>query len=211
MRMNELNESICSNGSEVDIAHQPSEWFDPNDSVWWEMVVRKHGCRMLAVARRICTIDADAREAVQDAFLNAFRAIDRFDQRAQLSTWLHRITVNACLMKLRYRRRHPERLMNSACEAFTSRSVLDNQHDVWDDTCLEDMSAPEGRRFLMDRINELENGSRLVFLLRNVEGLSTTETARALGLSESAVKTRLHRARRQLRTALDARLRKRAD
>ena len=74
----------------------------------YEELVRRYGGRMLAVARRFLPVEEDARDAVQDAFLSAFRSIDRFEGHAQLSTWLHRIVVNASLMKLRTRRRHPE-------------------------------------------------------------------------------------------------------
>ena len=72
------------------------------------VLVGTHTGRMLAVARRYLGNEEDARDAVQDAFLSAFRAIDRFEGEAKLSTWLHRIVVNACLMKLRTRRRRPE-------------------------------------------------------------------------------------------------------
>src|SRR5262245_52418857 len=74
----------------------------------YEQLVRTYGGRMLAVARRFLPVEEDARDAVQDAFLSAFRSIRRFEGNAQLSTWLHRIVVNAALMKLRTRRRKPE-------------------------------------------------------------------------------------------------------
>ena len=74
----------------------------------FEQVVRAYGGRLLAVARRIVGSEEDARDVVQDAFLNAFRSLDRFEGNAKLSTWLHRIVVNAALMKLRTRKRKPE-------------------------------------------------------------------------------------------------------
>ena len=75
----------------------------------YERLVRANTPRMLVVARRYLQTDEDARDAVQEAFVSAFRAIDRFEGGAQLSTWLHRIVVNACLMRLRTRRRKPLR------------------------------------------------------------------------------------------------------
>ena len=78
------------------------------DEAAFEQVVRSYGGRLLAVARRIVGSEEDARDAVQDAFLNAFRSLDRFEGNAKLSTWLHRIVVNAALMKLRTRKRKPE-------------------------------------------------------------------------------------------------------
>src|SRR5215510_12491477 len=77
------------------------------DEQAYEELVRTYGGRMLAVARRFLPVEEDARDAVQDAFLSAFRSISSFEGHAQLSTWLHRIVVNAALMKLRTRRRKP--------------------------------------------------------------------------------------------------------
>src|SRR5688572_12499994 len=74
----------------------------------YEELVRRYGGRLLAVARRFLPVEEDARDAVQDAFLSAFRGLASFEGQAQLSTWLHRIVVNASLMKLRTRRRKPE-------------------------------------------------------------------------------------------------------
>jgi len=74
----------------------------------FERLVREHGGRLLAVARRFLREEEEARDAVQECFLSAFRALDRFDQASRLSTWLHRIVINACLMRLRTRRRKPE-------------------------------------------------------------------------------------------------------
>src|SRR5262245_64516937 len=74
----------------------------------FERIVREHGAMLLAVARRILRNDDEAREAVQDAFVSAFRSCGRFEGGSRVSTWLHRIVVNACLMRLRHRSRHPE-------------------------------------------------------------------------------------------------------
>ena len=93
------------------------------DETAFEQVVRAYGGRLLAVARRIVDSEEDARDVVQDAFLNAFRALDRFEGNAKLSTWLHRIVVNAALMKLRTRKRKPEQSIETLLPAF-----LDDGH-----------------------------------------------------------------------------------
>ena len=84
----------------------------------FERLVREQGGRMLAVARRFLREDEDARDAVQDAFLSAFRSLDSFEGQAKLSTWLHRIVVNAALMKLRARKRRPEESIEELLPRF---------------------------------------------------------------------------------------------
>src|SRR5437868_8278379 len=89
-----------------------------NDAAAAEAVVRAHGGPMLAAIRRLLGHDEDARDALQDAFLSAFRGVHQFDGRAKLGTWLHRIAVNAALMKLRSRKRKPERSIESLLPHF---------------------------------------------------------------------------------------------
>src|SRR6187397_2349810 len=100
------------------------------DEAAYEQVVRTYGGRLLAVARRIVGSEEDARDVVQDAFLNAFKSFSRFEGNAKLSTWLHRIVVNAALMRLRTRKRKPEQSIEPMLPAFAedghhaSRPVL---------------------------------------------------------------------------------------
>lgn len=84
----------------------------------YQELLRTYGGRMLAVARRMMRNEEDARDCLQDAFLSAFRAVDRFEQNAKLGTWLHRIVVNACLMRLRSRRRRQEELVDPSTPEF---------------------------------------------------------------------------------------------
>ena len=88
------------------------------DESAYEHVVRTYGGRLLAVTRRIVGSDEDARDIVQDAFLNAFKSLDRFEGNSKLSTWLHRIAVNAALMKLRTRKRKPEQSIETLLPTF---------------------------------------------------------------------------------------------
>lgn len=172
----------------------------------YELLVREHGPRMLSVARRILRNEDDAADAVQEAFLSAFKAIDAFDENAKLSTWLHRIVVNACLMKLRSARRHP----TLQIEDFLPR-FLDDGHrviprDDWNQTPPDLLERQETAAIVRETIDQLPETHRTVLLLRDIEQLDTAETAKLLDVSSGVVKTRLHRARLALRELLGKRL-----
>jgi len=173
------------------------------DEEAYAALVRANGPRLLAVARRILGNDEDARDAVQDAFLAAFRHLPRFEGHARLSTWLHRIAVNASLMKLRTRRRKPEQQLEPLLPAF-----LDNGHHTerfasWQEPADVAIERAEIRNLVRTQIDRLPDTYRIVLLLRDIEGLSTDEAAAALGTTPNAVKIRLHRARQALRALLD--------
>jgi RNA polymerase sigma-70 factor (ECF subfamily) len=177
------------------------------DDAAYEELVRSHSGRMLAVARRFLDSEEDARDAVQDAFLSAFRTVDRFEGHARLSTWLHRIVVNAALMKLRTRRRKPEKSIEELLPRFLEDGHLAEPAVPWRATNPSEAERRELRDLVMDQIQNLPEGYRNVLLLRDIEGLDTEETARAVGISPNAVKTRLHRARLALRGLLEPHLR----
>ena len=166
-------------------------------------VVRTLGGRMLAVARRFLQDEDLARDAVQDAFLSAFRSIHAFDGDAQLATWLHRIVVNAALMKLRTRRRKPEQSIEPMLPAFAE----DGHHAgrpvvAWTASAEEALLRREARKRVRAAIADLPERYRTVLLLRDIEDRSTREAADLLGITENAVKLRLHRARQALATRL---------
>ncbi len=159
--------------------------------------------RMLSIARRMMPCEADAEEAVQDAFLNAFRALEQFDGRAKLTTWMHQITVNACLMKLRAKRRRPEKRIEDLLPTFLADGHQRNSASPWrraDDSTLE---SAELRNLVREKIQELPEQYRTVLILRDVEGLDTADAATALGVTFDTIKTRLHRARQALKMLLD--------
>ena len=166
-------------------------------------LVRANTGRMLAVARRILKNDDEAHDATQEAFLQAFRAIDRFQGDAQLSTWLHRITVNACLMRLRHRQRHPELAIEELLPTFdeTGHRIEDGRE--WTEDVLDRMERAQLGKVVRDAIDRLPENYRCVLVLRDIEGLSTEESAQALGIRPEAAKMRLHRARQALRTLLE--------
>jgi RNA polymerase sigma-70 factor (ECF subfamily) len=173
----------------------------------YEELVRTHGGRLLAVARRFLPQEDDARDAVQDAFLNAFRGVGRFEGEARLSTWLHRIVVNASLMKLRTRRRKPEQSIDDLLPGWQEDGHPERPAQPWRADALEATQRSELRRLVLEKIQALPEGYRNVLMLRDIEDLDTEETAEAMGISPGAVKTRLHRARQALRELLEPHLR----
>lgn len=157
---------------------------------------------MLAVARRMLPTETDAHDAVQTAYANMVRSLDRFDGRSLLTTWLHRITVNACLMILRTRRRHPERNISDLLPAFKDDGHQQPPEPSWNPSPSAGIERRELLATVRAAIAQLPESYRVVLLLRDVEGLDTAAAAEALDMTENAVKTRLHRARQALRTLL---------
>lgn len=172
------------------------------DEAAFERVVRLYGGRLLAVARRIVGSEEEARDAVQDAFLNAFRSLDRFEGTAKLSTWLHRIVVNAALMKLRTRKRKPEQSIDTLLPSFLDDGHHEERFRSWEEPVDKALEREETRELVRRQIDALPESYRTVLVLRDIEGLDTEETARMLGLTVNATKIRLHRARQALRSML---------
>ncbi len=176
------------------------------DDAAYEELVRTYGGRLLAVARRFLRNEEEARDAVQDAFLSAFRNMEGFAGQAKLSTWLHRIVVNASLMKLRTRRRKPETPIDDLLPGFLEDGHLERPASEWRSPGQDEAERNDLRRLVLDKIQELPEGYRNVLMLRDIEDLDTEETAAQMGLSAGAVKTRLHRARQALRGLLEPHL-----
>jgi RNA polymerase sigma-70 factor (ECF subfamily) len=169
-------------------------------------LVRREGARMLATARRLLGSTQDAEDAVQEAFLQAYRAIDRFNGEARLSTWLHRIVVNASLMKLRSRRRKPEQALDELLPRFDESGAWLSPVKGWDRSSDELLQSAETRAMVRRAIDRLPDAYREVLILRDIEELDTEETAELLDASPNAIKVRLHRARQALRTHLEGEL-----
>ena len=142
----------------------------------------------------------DAEDILQETFIKAYRHIGNFDGRSSISTWLYRIATNEALMSIR--RKRPETI------SFDVPSVYDTEPQeplqIVDWCCLpeDEFLTSEGRARLDEAANRLPTNLRVVFILRDIEGLSTRETAEVLEISEMAVKTRLSRARLRLREDL---------
>jgi RNA polymerase sigma-70 factor (ECF subfamily) len=178
------------------------------DGSAFEACVRTYCGRMLAVARRTLGNEADAEDAVQEAFASAFKEIGRFHGLSSLGTWLHRIVVNAALGRLRSRQRQPERSIEDLLPHFGEGEHQVDPPAPWKATPETDLQVREARELVQSCISRLPEGYRTVLLLRDIEGLDTEETARLLGTSPGVVKTRLHRARQGLRTLLDPHFRR---
>jgi RNA polymerase sigma-70 factor (ECF subfamily) len=168
-----------------------------------EALVSEYGGRMLAVARRMLRSEEDAADAVQDAFLSAFASVHRFQANSQLYTWLHRIVVNACLMKLRSRKRREALSVGSLLPEFDE--LGNHAHPVapWPRQASEHIERAETQAMVGTCVDQLPDDHRTILILRDIEELDTDETAATLGISRAAVKTRLHRARQALRTMLE--------
>lgn len=177
------------------------------DPAAYETLVRRHGPAMLAVARRYLRSEQDAADAVQDAFLSAFRSIDRFAGESRLSTWLHRIVVNACLMKLRSQRSQPTMSIDPLLPTFDDTGHHAQRVAAWGAPA-DHIESEEVRAMVRHCIDQLPEPYRVVLMLRDIDELDTQETAARLDISEGAVKVRLHRARQALRTLLDPILRR---
>ena len=178
-----------------------------NEEGAYAELVREQGGRMLAVARRLLRNDEDARDAVQDAFASAFKGLGSFAGGSRLSTWLHRITVNSALMKLRTRRRRPEVSLEDLLPSWRPDGHAAEPPEAW--RAAEDSPAEraELRKTVREAIERLPETSRNVLVLRDIDGVDTADVAELLGVTPNAVKIRLHRARQALRQLLDHGLR----
>lgn len=168
----------------------------------FEQLVRTHSGRMLSVCRRILRNEEEAKDAVQEAFISAFRGISSFEGTSRLGTWLHRIAVNASLMRLRSRKRRPEESIDDLLPAFEADGHARVQPKDWSPSAIQLVETRETREFVRECIDRLPEMYRVVLLLRDIEELDTSETAEILGVSDGVVKVRLHRARHALRRLL---------
>ncbi len=172
------------------------------DTALFEILMRRHNQRVYRVARAVVKNEAEAEDVMQQAYINAFVHLNDFEQRSQFGTWLTRITVYEALSRLRKRR--DEEPLNASGAAGDGESM---------EPLVSTDADPERRaygrelgRLLEQAVDALPEAYRTVFMLRDIEGLSTVETAAGLDLGEEAVKTRLHRARGMVRRAITDRL-----
>ena len=168
----------------------------------FETLVRLYGGRMLAVARRFVRNDEDAQDVVQSAYVSAFRSVGQFEGQCLVGTWLHRIVVNTALMKLRSRRRRPETCIDDLLPTFQDDGHHVEQFSDWCAPADELIERAETRALVRACIDRLPDNYREILILRDIEELSTGESARALSMTPTAVKVRLHRARQALSTLL---------
>jgi len=170
------------------------------DRVEFSRLVEVYSGKLYRLGLKMLDNPQDAEDVLQEAFFKAYRGIKNFDGRSSLSTWLYRIAVNEALMFLR--RKHPETVSIEEPDGDDPDDQEPLQIVDW--CCLpeEELMSSEVRSRLDKAIRKLPTKLRVVFLLREIEDLSTEETAQALNLTETAVKTRLSRARMRLRDEL---------
>jgi RNA polymerase sigma-70 factor, ECF subfamily len=166
-------------------------------------LVRLFGPRLLQIIRRYLNCEEHANDVLQETFLAAFRSINQFQGQAELSTWLHRIAINAALMKLRQLKRHPEVAIEDLLPKYKQDGHRENPGPAWNLTSDQILQSRETQEIVQHSIAQLPTDYRLIILMRDIDEQSTAETAMVLGISEALVKTRLHRARQALRELLD--------
>ena len=180
----ELSLKLLKNGDRAEIAR----------------LVDSHSLNIYRLALKMLANPQDAEDVLQNTFLKAIQALPNFEGRSSLSTWLYRIAANESLMMIR--KRKPEVELNIKLESDDEDELLVGAVTDW--CCLPEgeLMSAEAQNYLDKAIQELSEKLRLVFILRDIEKLSITETSEALEISESAVKTRLLRARLKLRELL---------
>lgn len=163
------------------------------------------GPRLWTVVRRIVRDEDDAREALQDAFLSAFKGLASFHEGARLSTWMHRIAVNAALMRWRSKSRRAahETTVDDLLPAFTETGYHAEPISSWPERPDEASIRAETAALVRTQIQKLPENVRIVLLLRDIEGLSYDEIAQRLEVTPNAAKIRVHRARQALKTLLE--------
>jgi RNA polymerase sigma-70 factor (ECF subfamily) len=166
----------------------------------FEALMRRHNRALFRTARAILRDDAEAEDALQEAYLQAYRAIGTYRAEAKLSTWLARIVANEALMRVRKRARRAEIVPMQAGVSETEINEIPD--DNMNETPERSAQRTEMRRLLEAQIDALPDDYRVVFVLRAVQELSVEETAEALGIPQATVRTRLFRARSLLREGL---------
>jgi RNA polymerase sigma-70 factor (ECF subfamily) len=174
------------------------------DQAAFETIFNLYSPKLYGVAQRILGEVADTQEVIQDVFWTVYRKAKSFRGNSQLSTWLYRLTINAALGKIRREKKHNKEV---EYEEYLPKFQGDGHHVVrpvvdWSDTLEEHYTKHELREFLANALDHLKPIDKSVVVLSDLEGMSDKEIAATTGLTVSAVKTRLHRARLFLRGKL---------
>jgi RNA polymerase sigma-70 factor (ECF subfamily) len=207
----DLASDLCSPGTPGAEPCHAGEWrtdealvarAQKGDSSALKELLERHEEKLFRLAMRFVRDETDAREILQDVFVTAWRKLPGFEGRAQIGSWLYRVTANASLMFLRARNRRPAFKLSHvvpdelAAEAANSNRDLGFTGPRRPD---EHLASWELQREIQSAVERLPDLLRQVFLAREIDGHSTLQTAQSLGVSEQAIKTRLHRARAVLR------------
>jgi RNA polymerase sigma-70 factor (ECF subfamily) len=179
------------------------------DAAAFAELVNHYERRVFRMAKQITQNDEDAEDVLQETFLKAYSHVDDFQGISKFYTWLVRIAVNEALMKLRKRRSDKTVPLDEPID--TGEDVVAREIAVWDENPEDTYSREELGKILDDAVQSLKPAYRTVFILRDIEEMSIEETAEALNLSISAVKSRLLRARLQLRDKLTRQFKRKGD
>lgn len=171
------------------------------DQVEFAKIVEAYSGYIYRLALKMLQNSQDAEDILQETFIKAYKALPKFDGRSKISTWLYRIATNEALMFLR--RKRPDTISMEVPQEDEDEEFV-RPIEIVDWCCLPEgeLMSDEARKYLDQSVDELPERLRMTFILRDIEGLSTKETAEILEIRETAVKTRLHRARLQLRENL---------
>jgi len=173
-----------------------------NDLTALKELLDRHEARLLRLAMRFVHDEDDAREILQDVFVTVWRKLPGFEGRCQIGSWLHRVTVNASLMFLRARSRRATSTFSEIFPEELATETANSNHELHFSGAPrpdEQLAFGELRKEIQNAVEKLPDMLRQVFLAREIEGHSTSQAARSIGVSEQAIKTRLHRARASLR------------
>jgi len=202
-------ESLASAGAALSAALPDIEVVrrvQAGDSALFEILMRRHNQRVYRVVRSVVKDEADVEDVMQQAYINAFTHLQQFEERSQFSTWLVRIALHEAFG----RRRKVQRAETTAARLHSDDD--DDRGELMDNLASpaadpeRQAYAQELHRVLEAAVDTLPETYRTVFMLRDIEGLSTSEAGQGLGLGDEAVKTRLHRARVMIRRAVTARI-----
>lgn len=175
------------------------------DAAAYRTFVDENSASVYGLALKLLGDEQEAEDVLQETFLSAFRAIDRFEGRSKLSTWLYRIAYNASLMHLRKRERMTTFSLDQPYgDEEQARPVAGDLLLDWSTVPDDRLLTAEARQEMDRAIAQLPESLRSAFILRDIQGLSGAETAEILGISVQAVKNRLHRARLSLRDRLSS-------
>jgi len=173
------------------------------DFAAFEQLLDRYEDKIFRLAYRFVRNETEAKEVLQDTFLTVWRKLDTFKGDAQFGSWLYRVATNAALMRLRAQRRHPEVSTEDLPIGYLDNyGQLPPTSENWAKRPDDELASGELRQHIQAAVDALPEIYRTVFLIRDVEGLSTEETAEVLAISVPTVKTRLHRARIALRDAI---------
>ena len=169
----------------------------------FDTLVSRYETRLYSFGAKMCRHAEDAKDLLQDTFLNVFRYLDSFRGETKFKNWLYKIAATSCLKRQRRKKDQPDTELSWE-DLLPGEHPDGHEHPAWLSTPIKQLIDKEMKSFILDSLHELPVKYREVFLLRDVEGFRTNEVADIMGISEGSVKTRLHRARIFLRNKINS-------